>query len=317
MIILKENLCILVGPTSIGKSSIAVELGRSLNGEIISADSMQIYKYMDIGTAKVTADEMKEIPHHMIDIINPDEDFTVSNYKHMVKQHIREINHRGKLPILVGGTGLYVNSIIYDLNFAEIPPNQDLRSEYEELAKKYGNEYLHNKLSKIDKESADKISIKDIKRMIRALEIFHSTGKTMSEHNKNFRMMNNDYNLAYFALNMDRASLYDRINHRVDVMMENGLIGEVKGILEMGYNKDLISLKAIGYKEIIAYLDNEISLEEAVELIKKGSRNYAKRQLTWFRRDNRIKWIDMDSYDNILEASEFIRDNIIKTLNIN
>lgn len=317
MINLKDNLCILVGPTSIGKSSIAVELARHLNGEIISADSMQIYKYMDIGTAKVTADEMKEIPHHMIDIIRPDDDFTVSNYKDMVKEHIIEINQKGKLPILVGGTGLYVNSLIYDLNFAEIPPNEDLRLEYEKQAKKYGNEYLHNKLTTIDKDSANKISIKDNKRIIRALEIFHSTGITMSEHNKNFRMMNNDYNLAYIALNMDRARLYERINNRVDIMMENGLIEEIKNILEMGYTKDLISMKAIGYKEIISYLENESTLEEAVELIKKGSRNYAKRQLTWFRRDDRIKWIDMDSYDNILEASEVIKNYIIKTLNIN
>lgn len=311
MINLKDNLCILVGPTSIGKSSIAVKLAKQLNGEIISADSMQIYKYMDIGTAKVTPEEIKGIPHHMIDIIDPDEDFTVSNYKHMAKEHIREINLQGKLPIVVGGTGLYINSLIYDLNFAEIPPNEVLRSEYEDQVERYGNEYLHNKLTIIDKDSAEKISVNDKKRIIRALEIFHTTGKTMSEHNKNFRTMNNDYNLTYIALNMDRTKLYERINHRVDIMMENGLIEEVESILKMGYNKDLTSLKAIGYKEIISYLENEITLEESVELIKKGSRNYAKRQLTWFRRDERIKWIDMDIYDNILEVSEVIRELII------
>ena len=317
MINLKENLCILVGPTSIGKSSIAVELAKQMNGEIISADSMQIYKYMDIGTAKVTHEEKEDIPHHMIDIIDPDVDFTVSDYKDMVKELIKDINLKGKLPIVVGGTGLYINSLIYDLNFAEIPPNEKLRLEYEDDVGKYGNEYLHNKLFKVDKESSEKISINDKKRIIRALEIFYSTGKTMSEHNKNFRMMNNDYNLSYIALNMERAKLYEKINTRVDIMMESGLTEEVKQIIQMGYNRDLTSLRAIGYKEIIAYLEDELNLEEAVELIKKGSRNYAKRQLTWFKRDNRIKWIDMDSYNKVLEATDAIKDYIITTLNIN
>lgn len=317
MMILKENLCILVGPTSIGKSSIAVDLASKLNGEIISADSMQIYKYMDIGTAKITKGEMEGIRHHMIDIINPDQNFTVSNFKHMVKDHINEINGNNNLPIVVGGTGLYVNSLVYDLNFAEIPPNEDLRIKYEKIVEEFGNEYLHNELSKIDCLSAEKISIKDKKRVMRALEIFESTGKTMSEYNKDFRVMNKDYNLVYIALNMDRANLYERINNRVDIMMEAGLIDEVRNILEMGYNKELVSLKAIGYKEIISYLENEITLEEAIELIKKGSRNYAKRQLTWFRRDNRVHWINIDDYDSTTEVSNTIRDYIVKTLNIN
>lgn len=317
MMILKENLCILVGPTSIGKSSIAVDLARRLNGEIISADSMQIYKYMDIGTAKVTKDEMEGIPHHMIDIINPDQSFTVSNFKHMVKDYINEINSDNKLPIVVGGTGLYVNSLVYDLNFAEIAPNEDLRIKYEKIVEEFGNEYLHNELMKIDCLSAEKISIRDKKRVMRALEIFESTGKTMSEYNKDFRVMNNDYNLVYIALNMNRAKLYERINNRVDIMVDAGLIDEVENILQMGYNKELVSLKAIGYKEIISYLENEITLEEAIELIKKGSRNYAKRQLTWFRRDERIHWINIDDYDSTVEVSNTIRDYIVKTLNIN
>lgn len=314
---MKDNLCIIVGPTSIGKSDLAIDLAQKHNGEIISADSMQIYKYMNIGTAKVREEEMKDIPHHMVDIIDPDEGFTVSDFKHMAKKHIKEINSKGRLPIVVGGTGLYINSLVYNLDFAQIPPNEELRMEYEDKIEKFGNEYLHNKLMKIDKSSGEKISIKDKKRIIRALEIYDSTGRTMSEYNKNFRVMNEDYNLLYISLDMDRAKLYERINNRVDIMLEKGLIDEVKSILEMGYNKDLISLKAIGYKEIIMYLENEISLEEAIELIKKASRNYAKRQLTWFRRDHRIKWINIDEYDKTIDICNNISDYIVESLNTN
>lgn len=314
---MKDNLCIIVGPTSIGKSDLAIDLAQKHNGEIISADSMQIYKYMNIGTAKVREEEMKDIPHHMVDIIDLDEGFTVSDFKHMAKKHIKEINSKGRLPIVVGGTGLYINSLVYNLDFAQIPPNEELRMEYEDKIEKFGNEYLHNKLMKIDKSSGEKISIKDKKRIIRALEIYDSTGRTMSEYNKNFRVMNEDYNLLYISLDMDRAKLYERINNRVDIMLEKGLIDEVKSILEMGYNKDLISLKAIGYKEIIMYLENEISLEEAIELIKKASRNYAKRQLTWFRRDHRIKWINIDEYDKTIDICNNISDYIVESLNTN
>ena len=316
MIKLKDNLCIIVGPTSIGKSDLGVNLAIKHNGEVISADSMLIYKHMDLGTAKVRKDEMKGIPHHMIDIISPVEGFTVSDIKYMAKSHIGEINEKGKLPIVVGGTGLYVNSLVYNLDFAEIPPNEDLRSEYESLIEQFGNEYLHERLMKIDPISGEKISLKDKKRTMRALEIYDSTGKTMSEHNKNFRVMNEDYNLVYIALNMDRSQLYERINHRVDVMFESGLVEEVKSILEMGYSPDLVALKAIGYKEIIMYLENQITLEEAIELIKKGSRNYAKRQLTWFRRDKRIKWINIDEYDNNIDVCNHISNYIVENLTI-
>ena len=316
MIELKENLCIIVGPTAIGKSDLGVNLAIKHNGEVISADSMQIYKHMDIGTAKVRKDEMKGIPHHMIDIIPPDEGFTVSDFKHRAKNHIREINAKGKLPIVVGGTGLYVNSLVYNLDFAEIPPNEDLRSEYESLIEQFGNDYLHERLMKIDPISGEKISLNDKKRTMRALEIYDSTGKTMSEHNKNFRVMNEDYNLVYIALNMDRSQLYERINHRVDAMFESGLVEEVQSILDMGYSPDLVALKAIGYKEIIMYLENQITLEEAIELIKKGSRNYAKRQLTWFRRDKRIKWINIDEYDNNIDVCNYISNYIVENLTI-
>lgn len=311
---MKENLFILMGPTAVGKTSLSIKLAKELNGEIISADSMQIYKYMDIGTAKVTESEMDGIIHHMVDIIEPDKSFSVSNYKDLTSQLISEINNRKKLPIVVGGTGLYINSLTYNLNFSSVAPDEKIRSRLELLGDQYGNEYLHEMLSMVDKESAERISIKDRKRIIRALEIYEITGSTMTEYNKNFRSLNTDYNLVMVCLNMERSKLYENINKRVDIMIEMGLIDEVKKILSMGYNKDLVSLQGIGYKEIIQYLENEISLADAIEKIKQGSRNYAKRQLTWFRRDNRIKWVDVDDFKSINELSYEIKDYVLHKL---
>jgi len=304
----KDNLFILIGPTAIGKTALSIELAKRMNGEIISADSMQIYKNMDIGSAKITKEEMEGIPHHLIDIVFPDEEFTVANFKDKATTLIKEINNRYKLPIIAGGTGLYINSIVYDLKFTEVPPNEELRTRLETLADEYGNEYLHEELNKIDKVSGEKISIRDRKRIIRAMEIFEATGKAMSEHNKDFRVPNKDYNLVMVGLNMDRQKLYNRINRRVDKMIEEGLIDEVKGILEKGYNKALVSMQGIGYKEIVMYLDGSISLDKSIELIKQGTRNYAKRQLTWFKRDNRIKWIDIDEFSDHMDIAQFIID---------
>lgn len=312
---MKEKLFILVGPTAVGKTAVSVELARKLNGEIISADSMQIYKYMDIGTAKITKDEMKSVPHYMIDIISPDEAFSVSNYKDMTSEYITDISNRNKLPIVVGGTGLYINSLTYNLNFASVAPDEEIRMELEELGDSYGNEYLHNMLLKVDMESGNRISIKDRKRIIRALEIYRITGKTMTEYNKDFRNYNDDYELSMVCLTMDREKLYERVNKRVDIMIEQGLIEEVESILKMGYDKNLVSLQGIGYKEVIQYLDNVISLDEAIDKIKQGSRNYAKRQLTWFRRDNRIKWIDVDDFKSVDELSNVIKDYALNSLN--
>ena len=311
---MKENLFILMGPTAVGKTSLSIRLAKELNGEIISADSMQIYKHMDIGTAKVTKSEMDGVIHHMVDIIEPDESFSVSNYKDMASQIISDINSRSKLPIVVGGTGLYINSLTYNLNFASLAPDIKLRDKLESLGDQFGNEYLHEMLSKVDKESSERISIKDRKRIIRALEIYEITGSTMTEYNKNFRSINEDYNLVMVCLNMDRAKLYDNINKRVDIMIEDGLVDEVIKILSMGYNKELVSLQGIGYKEIIQYLENNISLDESIDKIKQGSRNYAKRQLTWFRRDNRIKWVDVDDFKNIDELSYEIKDYVLHSL---
>lgn len=306
---MKDKLVILTGPTAVGKTSISIDLAKKLNGEIISADSMQIYKYMDIGTAKIKEEEMEGIPHHLVDIIDPNESFTVSDYKNRASSLIKDINARNKLPIVVGGTGLYINSLVYNLKFSTVPPNESIREQLE----CHDNEYLHNELVKIDKESGTRISINDRKRIIRALEIFKVTGKTIGEYN--FREENEEYDLAMVCLNMDREKLYERINHRVDIMIGEGLVEEVKNILHMGYDKSLVALQGIGYKEIIMYLDKTISLEEAINLIKQYSRNYAKRQLTWFRRDNRIRWVDGDEFTNFDSLSTDIYDYIKGSLN--
>lgn len=311
---MKDKLLIITGPTAVGKTALSVDLASKLDGEIISADSMQIYRYMDIGTAKVTDDEMKGIPHHLIDIVYPDEEYTVSNYQRDATRLIGDLNRKNKLPIVVGGTGLYINSLVYKLNFVKVAPNEEIRQRYETLAEEYGNEYIHNILSEVDIESGKKIHIRDRKRIIRALEIFELTGKTMSEYNKDFRREVWDYRLSMICLNMDRSKLYERINRRVDIMIEQGLIGEVQEILNLGYDKNLVSLQGIGYKEIIDYLENRSTLDEAINRIKQGSRNYAKRQLTWFRRDKRIKWVNIDEFHNFDELNLYIEKNIYDML---
>lgn len=311
MTVNKKPLLIILGPTAVGKTKVSIEVAKKLSGEIISADSMQIYKYMDIGTAKIKKIEMENIPHYMIDIVYPDEKFTVANYKTTATKYIEDIHNRGKLPIIVGGTGFYINSLIYKLDFIKVPPNFNLRKEYENLVNKYGNEYLFTKLKEVDPKSAKRIHQNDTKRVIRALEVFHETGKPMSHYYKGFRRPNNKYNLIIIGLNRERKELYSRVNKRVDLMIEEGLIDEVKMLLEMGYNKDLNSMKGIGYKEIIKYLEGELSLEEAIELLKRNTRRYAKRQLTWFRRNKKIRWI------NINEATDAVsvRNDILTYVN--
>lgn len=310
----KIPLIVLVGPTAVGKTDISIKLANKLNGEIISADSMQIYKYMNIGTAKVKEDEMQGIPHYLIDIVYPDEDFTVSDYKNLANEHINDINSRSKLSIVVGGTGLYINSLVYKLSFTQVAPNDEFREVYNKIADEYGNVKIYEELKKVDQTSASKININDRKRIIRALEIYHETGKPMSEYNKDFRKYNDDYDIILIGLTMDRSMLYERINIRVDNMIEEGLIDEVEELIKMGYDRQLNSLQALGYKEIISYLYREISLDEAIELIKRNSRKYAKRQLTWFRRDNRIKWIDTNSFSNKDEVVEDISKHIKQQL---
>lgn len=291
---MKQNLVIIVGPTAVGKTSSSVELAKRLGGEIISADSMQIYKGMDIGTAKIEEAEMEGIPHYMIDEVNPDEEFSVSDFKSKALHYIDEISSRGKLPIVVGGTGLYVNSLVYKLDFTRASSDEEIRSRYTRYAEVYGKEYVYDRLRATDPATAERLNINDVKRVIRALEVYELTGKPMSESNSDFREESDQFNLSYIGLNMERENLYERINRRVDIMLDRGLIEEVKSLLDKGYGRNHTSMKAIGYKEVIDYIEGVSSYEEMVSLLKRNSRRFAKRQLTWFRRDGRIKWFDMD-----------------------
>lgn len=293
-----EKLVIITGPTGIGKTEISLKLAKKYKGEIISSDSMQIYKKLDIGTAKLDLSKTT-IPHYMIDVVEADENFSVAEFKNKSKKIISDINERGRLPFVVGGTGLYINSLVYNLDFTETEADYQYRNELNKILEKDGSEVLYNKLLDLNSDMAEKIHKNNGQRIIRALEIL----KNGNEKGNNFRQENKDYNLVYIGLNMDRERLYDRINDRVDKMINLGLVEEVKGLLNDGIDKNSQSLKAIGYKEVISYLDNEIDYDEMVELIKKNSRHYAKRQLTWFRRDDRIKWFDRES-ENLLEDIE-------------
>ncbi|GFN37138.1 tRNA (adenosine(37)-N6)-dimethylallyltransferase MiaA [Tepidimicrobium xylanilyticum] len=302
----KKNLLAIVGPTAIGKTTLSIDLAQKINGEIISADSMQIYKYMNIGTAKVKKEEMENIPHYLIDIVYPDEEFTVADYKKCAEKCICEINKRGKIPIVVGGSGLYLNSLVYDLNFSKVKPNEEFRRKYNELADIYGNQYIFDELYNVDQATAKRINSNDRKRIIRALEIYYETGKPMSNYNLNFRKETDKYNLAMIGLTTDRATLYNQINRRVDQMIQEGLIDEVKNLLSMGYDKNLVSMQAIGYKEIVEYLEGNMNLNEAIEILKRNTRRFAKRQLTWFKRDKRIHWIDVTRYSSVADITEYI-----------
>lgn len=312
---MKEKLVILTGPTAVGKTSASIAIAKALDGEIVSADSMQIYKYMDIGTAKATLEEMEGIPHHLTDFLEPDSDFSAAIYSEMAKSIISDINSRGKLPIVVGGTGLYINSLVYDLEFGKIDPQPDYRAELEDIVREHGGEQLLLMLSEVDPVSASKLGSRDIKRIMRALEVFKVTGEPLSNQGGSFRKETESYDLSMYCLNMDRKKLYDRIDLRVDQMMDSGLITEVKSLIERGYHKDLQAMQGIGYKELYQYLDGECTLQEAVDKIKQGSRNYAKRQLTWFRRDNRIKWVDVDDYEDKADFHSFLIGDILKVLN--
>lgn len=293
-----NKLFILAGPTGIGKTDLSVKIAEIINGEIISCDSMQIYKYMDIGSAKIKKDEMKGIKHHLIDIVEPNEDFSVAKFKELAQKTIKDIIDRKKYPMLVGGTGLYINSIICNYGFTGVYKDEKYRTYLKNLADEKGKEYVHEMLKDVDTESYKKLYPNDLKRVIRALEVYKVTNRTISEINNNVDLYDIPYNIHYFVLNMNRQKLYERINLRVDKMIEKGLAREVIKLKDMGYNSNMQSMKGIGYKEILSYLDGNITFDEAVELVKKDSRHYAKRQLTWFRKDKRAEWIDKDTYRN-------------------
>jgi len=301
-----KDLFILAGPTAIGKTEISIKLAQRLNGEIISADSMQIYKYMDVGSAKISKEEMQGVPHHLVDIIEPSEEFSVAEFKARAQGAIEGITNKDKLPMLVGGTGFYINSLIYNYSFASTNKDELYREYLTKLADEKGKEYVHDLLIDIDEESYNKLYPNDLKRVIRALEVYKVSGKPMSEFKSEQNILDIPYNVHYFVLNMDRQKLYNNINLRVDIMMKNNLIDEVIQLKEMGYNSDMQSMKGIGYKELLYYLNNEISLNEAVEMIKQGSRNYAKRQLTWFRKDSRVNWVNKDDFSSDDEIVDYI-----------
>lgn len=288
----KPKILCVVGPTASGKTDYAVELALKCGGEVVSCDSMQIYKHMDIGTAKPTADEMKGVKHHMIDIIEPNESFSVARFSEMARECIDDILLRGKTPVLCGGTGLYFDSTINNINFIQMDTDEEYRKDLESAAKEFGNEYVYKILKRVDEESAESIHPNNLKRVIRALEIYKTTGKKKSELDKE-QLSEPLYDPEITGLMRDREVLYDRINKRVDVMMEKGLIDEVSELIKMGIGTDATSMQAIGYKEIIEYLDGKTSLSDAVDKIKRESRRYAKRQLTWFKRNEKINWINI------------------------
>lgn len=289
--VLKPNIYVIGGPTASGKSKLAVELAKRINGEIISADSMQIYKDMNIGTAKLTKEEMQGIKHHLLDFVSPEGRYSVANFKTDAKIKIEEILKKGKTPIIVGGTGLYIDSMIYGIEFQDEKIDKEYREELNELAEKEGLERLYEEARKIDPEAMKKISINDKKRIIRVLEIYHKTGKTKTEVEKESRKNEIKYNYKMFAITMNREKLYERIEKRVDQMIEQGLIEEVQSILNK-YHKFPTAMQGLGYKEVVEYLENKLTKEEMIEKIKKKTRHYAKRQLTWFRKNKETIWLD-------------------------
>ena len=291
-----KDLIVLTGPTAVGKTSLSIALAKDVDGEIISADSMQVYKYMNIGTAKITEEEKCGIPHFLIDELEPDEEFNVTIFKNKVMGYIKDIKSRGKVPIIVGGTGFYIQSVIYDINFNEYGDDSEVRKKYELMAETIGKSELHKKLALVDREYADSVSENNVKKVVRALTFFEMTGEKLSEHNKRERERSSPFDFAYFVLTMDRKKLYERIDKRVDLMFDMGLVDEVKALMAKGYDKSLVSMQGIGYKEVIDYLNGKTSLEECIDIIKRDTRHFAKRQLTWFKREKVVTYIDKDEF---------------------
>ncbi len=304
----KTPLLVITGPTSTGKTALAIKIAQVLNGEIISADSMQIYRYMDIGTAKPTIEERKGIPHYMLDIVYPDEEYNVALFQKQAMKTIEDISKRGRLPILAGGTGLYINSIIYPMDFSDAEKDPEYRNYLKKRLKENGVLWLHNQLKKVDLKSAERLHPNDTRRIIRALEIYHLTGKPMTAFHQNYKEIEPPYDLLLYGLTMERQILYERINLRVDCMIEAGLVDEVRGLLKKGYTKDLVSMQGLGYKEIVAYLKGLVTLNEAIEVLKRNTRRFAKRQLTWFRREKQIKWLYADKQTTEQLAEQLISD---------
>lgn len=308
---MKKPLVIISGPTAVGKTDISINLAKKINGEIISADSIQVYKKMDIGSAKIRPEEMQGVTHYMIDELEPDEDFNVYKFKELALKYLDVIYSKGKIPIIVGGTGFYVQALLYDVDFAENEEDDSIRKELYKTAEEKGANYLHKILEEIDPESAAQIHENNIKRVARAIEYYKQTGFKISEHNKEQWQKESPYNFAYFVLNRKREELYDRINKRVDIMHNKGIIDEVANLKSLGYSRNLTSMQGIGYKEIYAFLDGECSEDEAFDKIKQNTRHFAKRQLTWFRRE---KCVEMLEYEDFSNDSSLLLDEMIKRL---
>ena len=293
---MKKPLIVLTGPTAVGKTKLSISLAKAVGGEIISADSMQIYKYMDIGSAKIKPEEMQGVPHYLVDELMPDEEFHIVRFQQMAKAAMEKIYSHGHIPILVGGTGFYIQAVTRDIDFTEAIQEDGYRKELEALAEENGPEYLHQMLREVDPKSAQEIHANNVKRVIRALEFYHQNKTPISSHNEEQKERKSPYNLAYFVLNAPRELLYERIDRRVDEMLADGLVKEVEGLKAMGCHQGMVSMQGLGYKEILAYLDGENPLEEAVRILKRDTRHFAKRQLTWFRREPEVTWVNKDEF---------------------
>lgn len=299
----KKPMIILTGPTAVGKTALSIQLAKAINGAVISADSMQVYRHMDIGSAKVMPEEMEGVKHYLIDVLDPEDEFHVVKFVELAHAALDEIYANGQIPIIAGGTGFYIQALLYDIDFTKQECDEAFRAKLSDIAQNQGAEALHEMLRNVDPESAQAIHANNVKRVIRALEFYHLSGKKISEHNEEEHQKTSPYNFAYFVLTDDRAHLYERIEKRVDLMMEQGLLEEVKKLKEMGYHRNMVSMQGLGYKEILDALDGKISIEGAVDKIKKETRHFAKRQLTWFKRERDVIWFDKEKYqyqDNLI-----------------
>ena len=298
-----KDIIVVAGPTAVGKTEYAIKIAKAVNGEVVSCDSMQLYKYMDIGSAKPTPDELAQVQHYLVDEIDPRENFSVVEYQKRAKEAIAEIHAKGKIPVISGGTGLYLNSLLYEMDFGAPPADETYRKELEEFAAEFGSEALHNRLAEKDPAAADRIHPNNIKKVIRAIEAIEKGGEGIKPFDA-VQKENIDYRPFLIGLTRDRAELYERINLRVDILMEQGLLHEVEGLFNMGLTEENISMKGIGYKELIQHLKGEYTLDEAIDKVKQNTRRYAKRQLTWFRRYDQMQWFDLSTYNSGDEALE-------------
>lgn len=307
---MKRPLIVLTGPTAVGKTKLSIALAKAVGGEIISADSMQVYRQMDIGSAKIRPEEMDGVPHYLVDVLDPSEEFHIVKFQEMAKEAMEQIYANGHIPILVGGTGFYIQSIVKDIDFTQNEENKEIRKKWEQYAADHGQAALHEELRNVDPKSAETIPEGNVKRVIRALEFFELSGTPISEHNEEQKAKESPYNFAYFVLNDHRELLYQRIEQRIDEMIREGLIEEVEGLKNRGFTKDMVSMQGLGYKEILDYLEGNLSLEEAVYILKRDTRHFAKRQLTWFRREPEVVWVNKYDYEyndeKILQAMKAV-----------